>query len=164
MPDSGDPVDGVQAGGTAEESSAVAPEANPEGTPRESNDTSPDGADWKASSRTWETRAKTNWSDLQTARGDLEKATQLIAELKARLADATSREQVSGWRAEVARDTGLPADVLRGSSLEEMREHAESLKALLRPRPNLNEGRPSSSASALNGDGIEGALKSALGL
>jgi alpha-galactosidase/6-phospho-beta-glucosidase family protein len=42
-----------------------------------------------------------------------------------------SEQQVSQWRAEVATASGIPADILRGSTKEEFEAHAELLKPLL---------------------------------
>lgn len=48
-----------------------------------------------------------------------------------------TQQQIAGWKSDVAKDpryAGVTADVLRGSTLEEIEEHAASLKALL-PEP-----------------------------
>lgn len=42
-----------------------------------------------------------------------------------------SEKQVSQWRADVAREKGVPADALRGSTKEEFEAHAEILKPLI---------------------------------
>lgn len=106
---------------------------------------------WKAKAREQEKRAKANAdaaselaaikdadkSELQREREAREAAQNEAAELRA-------EREVEGWKAQVAKDTGVPADVLRGRDLDEIRSHAESLKPLLtEPRPGRvpTEGR-----------------------
>jgi hypothetical protein len=76
---------------------------------------------WKAKAREQEKRAKAN-------------------------ADAALRaeREIEGFKAQVAKATGVPAEVLRGRDLDEIKAHADSLKPLLtEPRPGRvpTEGR-----------------------
>lgn len=96
--------------------------------------------DWKAHSRDWEAKSKKNYTDLQAAQSELQKAQERITELESTTTDLT--EQVQGYESEkqhaalvkqVAEATGVPSDVLRGGTEEELTAHAESLKELMKP-------------------------------
>ena len=61
---------------------------------------------------------------------------QRIADLEATATEAANRiaayeakQQQAEWAEQVARETGVPASILRGSSLEELQAHAEAIKA-----------------------------------
>jgi hypothetical protein len=134
----------------------VVPPAQGEPKPAPTPATTPDPpkaeTDWKAEARKWEARAKENLSaaeklaaleekdktDLQRAQARAEAAEKKAAELEAaekkRAADAEAARQIADWKAKVSKETDVPADVLRGSTLEDIQAHAESLKALL-PEP-----------------------------
>lgn len=130
--------------------------------------------DWKAEARKWEARAKQNVSaaeELEKIREAQKTEEQKRAEresaLEKELSEYKTREQVAKWKSEVSEATGVPVAVLAGSSLEEIQAHAEVLKPLItqapqRPQPIPGEG--TAGALPLNGDGIESALKNALGI
>lgn len=130
--------------------------------------------DWKTEARKWEARAKQNVSaaeELEKIREaqktEEQKRAEREAALEKELAEYKTREQVSAWKAQVAEASGLPASVLAGSTLEEIQAHADALKPLItqapqRPQPIPGEG--TAGALPLNGDGIESALKNALGI
>jgi hypothetical protein len=76
-------------------------------------------------------------SELQLEREAREAAQREAAELRA-------EREVDSFKGRYRRPLGFPADVLRGSTLEEIEAHAASLKALLpEPRPGHvpTEGR-----------------------
>lgn len=92
----------------------------------------------KANSRKWEGRSKANAAKAkeydqlkQSQMSDSEKLDAVRRELEEvtaerdRLTAERSREQ---WAAEVSRETGVPAEALRGSTREEMEAHAAILK------------------------------------
>ena len=54
-----------------------------------------------------------------------------LAALTAELADYKQKEQIRQLAKQVSEETGVPADVLRGGTEEELRAHAESLKSLI---------------------------------
>ena len=95
---------------------------------------------WKSKAREQEKRAKDNAlaaAELATLK-DAQKSEQqkLIeraeaAEQRAALLEAA--REIDGWKSDIAKKTGVPADVLRGATLDELEEHAASLKALLPP-------------------------------
>jgi murein DD-endopeptidase MepM/ murein hydrolase activator NlpD len=93
-----------------------------------------DGKDWKAEARKWEARSKENataarrLAELEEAsKSDLQKALE-----RAEAAERRATEyELTAARAEVASQAGIPADVLRGATREELEAHAASLKAVL---------------------------------
>jgi len=106
--------------------------------------------DWKAEARKWETRAKEN-SEAAKKLADIEEATKTeaqkqadkLAAAEAKVKDYEKREQIATWAKEVSEETGVPADVLSGSTKEELEAHAEKLKPLIgqqtteEPRPGV---------------------------
>ncbi|KAA8831460.1 helicase [Bifidobacterium tissieri] len=97
--------------------------------------------DWKAKyedaishSREWEKRAKAN----KTAADELEhlkesqmteqqKAEARTAKLQKELDALKAEKQSTAWRSQVAEETGLPASLIVGDSLEDMQEHAKAI-------------------------------------
>lgn len=59
---------------------------------------------------------------------DLDKANDRADKAEAKLAQYESKEQAEGWKAAASKATGVPSNILRGSTEEEINEHAESLK------------------------------------
>jgi len=97
-----------------------------------------------------------DYDDLKAKAEKFDKAEQaslseLERERKAHEVDAAelkkyqTREQVSKWAAEIVKDSPIPANVLRGSTKEELVEHFEQLKALAVPtkqRTHVPPGKP----------------------
>jgi membrane protein involved in colicin uptake len=139
-----------------------------------------DTTDWKAEARKWEARAKENakaaerLAELEEAsKTDAEKQAEALAEAQAKIAEYEAREQIAAWKREVAEETGVPAEALAGTSLEEIKAHAEVLKPLIQAQggPQLGTIVPyvpsegtSTGAPALNGDELAEALKAKLGI
>lgn len=72
-----------------------------------------------------------DYDDLKTA---AERAQELEAEkttLAERVAEFEAKEEQTKLVTQVAKDVGVPADALRGSTKEELEAHAETLKALM---------------------------------
>jgi len=95
----------------------------------------------KAESRKWEARSKENakaaqrLAELEDAdKTELQRATERAETLERELSGLRSQQQVTAWMSEVAASSGVPVDVLRGSTREEIEAHAETLKPLLNPR------------------------------
>lgn len=137
--------------------------------------------DWKAQARKWEERAKANSAEAKanaaaaSRLAELEEANK-TAEQKAneRLEAAERRAaelEAKATKAEVAGAAGVPADLLDGpasSSAEDLQVYAEKLIAFkgVPAEPETGpyvpaEGRRPQ-ALALNGDGLEDALRNAL--
>lgn len=96
--------------------------------------------DWKAEARKWEARAKQN-SDAAQKLADIEEASKTEAQkladkaasAEARVKALEQEKQVRSWAAEVAKDAGVPVEVLRGDTREALEAHAAQLKALMTP-------------------------------
>lgn len=72
--------------------------------------------------------AESEKSALEKAR---DKAEARASEAETKVTGFEAKEQLSTWRTEVAKATGVHADVLRGSTKEELEAHAAVLKPLL---------------------------------
>lgn len=88
-----------------------------------------------AHSRQWEQRAKENkdaaerLAQLEDAQKTAEqKQAERVQELERENAGFKAERQQRAWAKEVSTETGVPAEVLRGSTLEEIQAHAELLK------------------------------------
>lgn len=107
--------------------------------------------DWKAEARKWEQRAKENRDAANAAKVDSER----LAELERRLSEAEQRnaqmEQEKAeleWRRAASEATGVPADVLRGATAEEVMEHARAIKAVGFSYPAQHEPHNAAKPSA----------------
>ena len=93
---------------------------------------------YKAKAAEFDKAADAQKSELQKA---IDRAD--AAEKKASAYEA--QQQVSKWAAEIVKDSPIPANVLRGSTKEELVEHFEQLKALAVPtkqRTHVPPGKP----------------------
>ena len=112
------------------------------------------GTDWKSEARKWEARAKANndaaarLQELEDAqKTEAQKQAEALAEAQAKLKDYETQAQVTAWKTQVSKETGVPAEALAGSSLEELTAHAEVLKSLISTpeskdmKPFSNEGQ-----------------------
>lgn len=105
--------------------------------------------DWKAEARKWEQRAKENHKKMEEAlaasKATEDAADQLADALKraekaeAEAAALSKQREISEWKSEAARQTGLPADILRGETLEEITAHANAIKAALPTYTSLRD-------------------------
>jgi len=137
-------------------------------------DASAQETDWKSEARKWEDRAKANktaadrLAELEEANKTAEqKAQERLAAAEKRAADLEAR----ATKSEVAGAAGIPADLLDGpasSSPDDLKAYADKLIAFkgvaAEPQPGPYvpaEGRRPQ-ALALNGDGLEDALRNAL--
>lgn len=91
--------------------------------------------DWKAEARKWEARAKENKGAAtelakikEASKSELEKTLERAQKAEEKVKAYEAQAQRTAWLDEVAKDTGLPADVLRGNTLEEIQAHAEKLR------------------------------------
>ena len=71
---------------------------------------------------------------------ELDKVRKQFESTKAELDELKSAQQVTEWKNTVAKDTGVPASVLRGTTEDDIRSHAESLKALIKSGPVVPTG------------------------
>lgn len=130
--------DGQGQGTSAGDSANVEPEQKEpsEGTPH--GEPKAEETDWKAQARKWEERAKANkeaaeeLEKLKEAQmSEQEKAAKHTKELESKLAKYEAERQQHEWCVQVAKKTGVPADLLRGSTLDEVQAHADSIKQYL---------------------------------
>lgn len=96
--------------------------------------------DWEAKykealdhSRDWEKKAKANKAAAdeleklkESQMSEADKAAKRTQELEAQVAAYKAKEQQAEWKAQVSAKTGIPAEALRGSTLEEIQAHATS--------------------------------------
>lgn len=90
-----------------------------------------------AQSRKWEERAKASYKDsqeLKTLKESQEETAAAAAklekknsELKAQLDSMKAVQQVNEWKQQAAHETGVPASLLRGTTLEELTAHGKML-------------------------------------
>ncbi len=57
-----------------------------------------------------------------------QKLQEQLAASEARVAEYELADKIRGWASEIAKETGVPAELLRGGTEAEMRAHAEALK------------------------------------
>lgn len=100
-----------------------------------------------------------NFDETENAnKSELQKAQEHEAELQRQVDVYTSEKQQREWKTEVSKKTNVPAELLRGTSLEEIQDHAEALSAVLNPKPKgapvHNQGTQPSGA-AKNAEGRE---------
>ena len=106
--------------------------------PHGSTPPAPHEVDWKAQARKWEERAKENkakadkWDEQEEAnKTELEKARELAQATKAEL-DALKKEKAhSELVSRVSATSGIPANLLHGTTEEELTASAEAIKSFL---------------------------------
>ena len=80
-------------------------------------------------------REREKFADYDELKEAAQRAARSNEELREQLKVLDEARQRREWVDKVASETGVPADVLRGSTLEELRDHAKALKALLPASP-----------------------------
>jgi hypothetical protein len=132
----------AEGGTTDPDTGRTAPPRDPDGT---------EPTDWEAKykealghSRDWEKKAKANKAAAdeleklkESQMSETEKAAKRTRELEAQVAAYKAKEQQAEWKTQVSAATGIPAEALRGSTLEEIQAHADILKPLMHPAPKL---------------------------
>ncbi|AII29810.1 head scaffolding protein [Propionibacterium phage PHL152M00] len=97
----------------------------------------PSGTDWKAEARKWESRAKSNFAELEKLRASDGDAGSVIDELRRKneeLEGKVNEFVLEGVKREVAAECGLSGDAvafLHGSDREALVESAKALKGLI---------------------------------
>lgn len=101
--------------------------------------------DWEAKyrdaishSREWEKRAKANASaaeELEKLKAEklteTERATARAEKAEKELAALKHGAEVTSWKVAAAKETGVPVDLLRGDTEDEIKTHASALKSFL---------------------------------
>lgn len=132
--------------------------------------------DWQAEARKWEGRAKANKSAAEKL-AEIEESSKSEAQKLAERAEAAEKAlaeaKSESLRLSVIAKHSIPEDYqefVSGSTEEELVAKAEKVKKLIEAqtatptRHAVVPGEGSTPALALNGDGIESALKNALGI
>lgn len=97
----------------------------------------PSGTDWKAEARKWESRAKSNFAELEKLRTSSDDSGSTIDELRRKneeLEDRINGFVLDGVKREVASEYGLSNDAiafLSGGDKESLAESAKALKGLI---------------------------------
>lgn len=97
----------------------------------------PSGTDWKAEARKWESRAKSNFAELEKLRASDGDSGSTIDELRRKneeLEDRINGFVLEGVKREVASEYGLSSDAiafLSGGDKESLAESAKALKGLI---------------------------------
>ena len=100
-------------------------------------DSGSSGTDWKAEARKWESRAKSNFAELEKLRTSSDDSGSTIDELRRKneeLEDRINGFVLEGVKREVAAECGLSGDAvafLHGSDREALVESAKALKGLI---------------------------------
>lgn len=95
------------------------------------------GTDWKAEARKWESRAKSNFAELEKLRTSSDDSGSTIDELRRKneeLEDRINGFVLEGVKREVASECGLSSDAiafLSGDDRESLSESAKALKGLI---------------------------------
>lgn len=113
--------------------------------------------DWKSESRKWENRAKENRraanerDELAKAIGDKDAT---IEALKAKVADFETAAKVREWSTSAAAEHGISADLIRGTTEDEINAHAAAIaKALHDAKPPVAPVVPQAGATPDNNGG-----------
>jgi hypothetical protein len=67
----------------------------------------------------------------EAQKSEVQRATERAEALERELTAIRTKEQIATWKSQVADATGVPVDVLAGSTLEELQAHGEKLKPLI---------------------------------
>lgn len=96
----------------------------------------------KAEARKWEAQAKANAAAAarlaeieEASKSEAEKAAERLAAAEAKVKEYETRQQLAEWKSQVSQETGVPAAVLAGTTLEDLQAHAEALKPLISKEP-----------------------------
>ena len=94
-----------------------------------------DATDWKALARKWEKRCKENSAAAEelaaikeSQKSELEKATERADKAEAKLQELEKARERDAEIAKVAKDTGVPVEVLSGYSGDDVTGYADSIK------------------------------------
>lgn len=92
-------------------------------------------------------------SDLQTQAAKISELQTQLEALTAELEARRQAEQVAEWKSGVAAQYGVPADLLRGDSLEALTAHAMQLAEYLKPKTDpVSLGNEPASANVIDDD------------
>ena len=143
-----------------ETSQAQEPSQNPGAEQTDNGET-----DWKAMARKWERLAKSNsekataYDELQEqSKSELQRAQEKAKRAEDELAELKAKAELAETRAKVAKDTGVPAELISGDDEESMRAFAEAVAKWGKPSSAPRTRKPGS-FSADAGDGRDAAKR-----
>lgn len=87
----------------------------------------------------------------EASKSEIQKVTEEAERLKAELESVRKAESVREIRSKVAKETGIPENLLTGSTEEECTEQAEAIKAFAKPTyPNVRDAGETSNTSGVS--------------
>lgn len=86
-------------------------------------------------------KAKANAND--ETKSELEQLRERAESAERKANELEHANQLRAWAEQAASETGVPASVLRGSTLEELQEHARLIKDSMPVYPRVKDGTPS---------------------
>lgn len=112
-----------------------------------------EAVDWESHAKKWESRAKRNLKRVNELEQAVKAASdskdeavkQAVEPLKARLKAFEREDQMRNWKQKVTDETGIPAELLRGETLDELQSHGKALSEFLQDQvkgpvvPNVGE-------------------------
>lgn len=140
----------------------MADEPEEKGKPEEEG---ADTTDWKAMARKWEARSKENadkaraYDELQEqSKTELQRVQEQAAAYKRQVEDLNAKAELDRARARVAKESGVPAELIFGADEGEMEANAKALAAWGKPSRAPRTSRPRR-FSADAGDGRDAAQR-----
>ena len=140
----------------------MADEPEEKGKPEEEG---ADTTDWKAMARKWEARSKENadkakaYDELQEqSKSELQKAQEKAKRAEDELAELKAKAELAETRAKVAKDTGVPVELISGDDEESMRTFAEAVAKWGKPSSAPRTRKPGSFSTDA-GDGRDAAKR-----
>ena len=110
--------------------------------------------DWKAEARKWERRSKENaekaraYDELQEqSKTELQRAREQAAAYKKQVDDMNAKAETDAARAKVARETGVPAELIAGDDEDSMRAFAKAVADWGKPSSAPRIKKPGSFAN-----------------
>lgn len=118
-------------------------EAQPEADAKPEANAQTADTDWKAYAQKWEKRAKGNLKRISELEAAVKAASEskdeavrdALAPLKEQIAEFEKAQQINEWKSEVSKDLGIPAHILRGTCLEDIKTHGQQLAKLFAANP-----------------------------
>ncbi|MCD4549683.1 hypothetical protein [Schaalia sp. lx-260] len=99
--------------------------------PDSDSDTTEPTTDWKKHAREWENRSKANLKQIEELKELIADKDTTIEDLQAKIIEFEHADEIAGWKSQVAQDKGIPENLLRGDTLEDIEAHGEELKKAL---------------------------------
>ena len=127
---------------------------------------------WKKEARKWEARATKNQSEAErklkeledAQKTELEKALERAQAAEKALENLKVQEELNAYKAKLAAEYGVPQSVLRGSTLEDIEDHAQMISQYFKQQattPTLaKDGQVTKEKPMTNADMLSDVFKS----